>query len=62
MAYKDRQAAFAYINDYQRQTYDRITILVKKGEKEKIKALASRYNMSLSEFIVDCIERRKDSL
>ena len=55
MAFSEKEAAFKYINEYQKETYDRITILVKKGQKEKIKQLASNYGMSLSEYIVFCI-------
>jgi len=57
MAFSDKNAAFKYINDYQKEKYDRITIMVKKGEKERYKDLAKERGMSMTEFIVDCIEK-----
>lgn len=60
MAFTEKQAAFKYINQYQKETYDRITILVKKGQKEQIKQRAASKNMSLSEYIVYCINKEKE--
>ena len=37
---KDKQAAYKYINEYQKTNYDRITILRKPGEKERLTAIA----------------------
>lgn len=38
-------------NKYISKTYDRINLLVEKGEKEKIKAHAAEHNESLNGFI-----------
>lgn len=45
-----------YIDDYKRQHYDRINIFLPIGYKEKIKRLASSKNLSVSKFILECIE------
>ncbi len=37
MAFADKKAAFAYVNEYQKEKYDRITIMAEKGKKEKCK-------------------------
>lgn len=63
MAFTERKAAFRYINNYQKEKYDRITILVQKGRKEAIQNKAKAHGMSTSEYIVACIdeyERGKD--
>ena len=53
----DRAAAFRYLNEYQKENYDRITIIVPKGRKKEIQATAKRKGMSTSEYIVACIEQ-----
>ena len=56
MAFTEREAAFRYINNYQKEKYDRITILVQKGRKEAIQNNAKAHGMSTSEYIVACID------
>ena len=54
-----KKAAYDYINDYQKKNYDRITILRKSGEKEKLTNIAKEkgYN-SLTDFINSCIDEK----
>ena len=54
-----KKAAYDYINDYQKKNYDRITILRKFGEKEKLTKIAKEkgYN-SLTDFINTCIDEK----
>ena len=40
-----------YNNDYNRANYDKITIMVPKGEKDNWKALAEAQGISMTEFI-----------
>jgi hypothetical protein len=55
---EQRKAAFDYINNYQKEKYDRITILRKKGEKERISGIAKeRGYRSLNEFVNHCIDK-----
>lgn len=42
---------FKYQNEYVRQKYDRIQLVVPKGEKERIKAVATSLGQSTNEFI-----------
>lgn len=51
-----------YQNDYNKQKYDRTTIMTPKGKKEQIKAAASAAGMSMNEFIVSAIEEKLDAL
>lgn len=45
-----------YIDDYKKQHYDRINIFLPKGYKDSIKRLAAGKNLSVSKFILECIE------
>lgn len=45
-----------YIDDYKKQHYDRINIFLPKGYKDDIKKLAESENLSVSKFILKCIE------
>lgn len=58
MAFSDKKAAFAYINKYQKEKYDRITIMAGKGKKEKYRTAAKEAGMSLSAFIEKCVDEK----
>jgi hypothetical protein len=58
MAFADKQAAYKYVNEYQKAKYDRITILRSAGEKEKLDAIAKEKNLSLTQFINQCIDEK----
>ena len=45
-----------YKNDFNKQNYDRIAIMVPKGKKEEIKAAAKARGKSMNEFIVTALE------
>lgn len=45
-------------NRYQQKNYDRITILVKKGDKERIKRYAEEHGQSVNSFITELIQRK----
>ena len=36
MAFSDKKAALDFINNYQKEKYDRITVMAAKGKKRKI--------------------------
>ena len=38
MAFKNKEKELAYIAQYQKDNYDRITVMSPKGTKEKLKA------------------------
>lgn len=59
----NRQAAYKYINEYQKKKYDRITILRKSGEKERLTKIASEHGYrTVTEFINACIDEKINSL
>ena len=59
MAMSNKEAAFRYLNEYQKENYDRITILVQKGRKKEIQMAAKRLGMSATEYIVSCINEHE---
>ena len=42
---------------YQKKTYDRIELKVKKGEKEKIKARATELGISVNTYMIELIKK-----
>ena len=54
-----KKIAYDYINGYQKAKYDRITILRKQGEKEKLDQVAREKGFrSTTEFINTCIDEK----
>ena len=54
-----KKAVYNYINDYQKERYDRITILRKTGDKEYINNIAKEHGYrTITEFINSCIDDR----
>lgn len=49
----------AYIAEYNKSKYDRITLNVPAGDKEKYKALAEAKGMSLTELFITAVENFK---
>ena len=55
----DKKAAYAYINEYQKKKYDRITILRQQGDKDKLTAIAKEKGYrTVTEFINACIDEK----
>lgn len=54
-----KKAVYNYINVYQKEKYDRITILRKTGDKEYINNIAKEHGYrTITEFINSCINDR----
>ena len=60
MAFSDKSKDTAYKNDFARAAYDRISVIVPKGEREQIKSAADAAGESLSAYIVSAIRDRMD--
>lgn len=59
MAFSDKQAAYRYVNEYQKEKYDRITILRTAGDKKKLEAIAKEKGFdSLTKFVNNCIDEK----
>ena len=55
MAYKDSSKAIEYVNQYNKKKYDRITVMLPKGEKETVKLHAMAHGEKMNAFIVRAI-------
>lgn len=56
---ESKKAAYDYINKYQKEKYDRITILRKTGEKERLTKIAKdKGYRTVTEFINACIDEK----
>lgn len=62
MAFKEKEKELSYIAQYQKDNYDRITVMAPKGTKEKIKAAATLKSMSLSEFVLYCTKKELEKI
>lgn len=49
-----------YQNDFNKQNYDRISVLVPKGEKETIRQKAQAEGLSVNRFIYNAIRDKLD--
>lgn len=47
---------------YNKKTYDRINIIVKKGQREVIKEFAASQGKSLNRFVLDAVETEMNKL
>lgn len=62
MAFADKKAAFDYVNQYQKEKYDRITIMASKGKKAEYQAAAKLKGLSLSAFIMQCVDEKIEGM
>lgn len=54
-----KKAAYNYVNEYTKNKYDRITILRKQGDKQKLDQVAKEKGFrSTTEFINTCIDEK----
>lgn len=56
MAFRDKEKAIKYNNEYNKNAYDRINLTVPKGKKEQIKAFAEGKGESVNGFINRAID------
>lgn len=62
MAFKDKEKELSYIAQYQKDNYDRITVMAPKGTKDQIRTAASLKNMKMSEFVLDCVNKELERM
>lgn len=55
MAFKDREKELSYIAQYQKDKYDRITVMAPKGTKEDVRKAAELKGVKMSAFVLDCV-------
>lgn len=57
MAFKEKEKELSYIAQYQKENYDRITVMAPKGTKEEIKKAAELKGMKISGFVLDAVQK-----
>lgn len=62
MAFIDKKEAFKYVNEYQKEKYDRITVMAAKGKKEEYQTAAKIKGMKLSAFVQYCVDKEIDRM
>lgn len=62
MAFKEREKELSYIAKYQKDRYDRITVMADKGKKEEYQAAAKVKGMSLSAFVMLCVDEKLEKM
>lgn len=62
MAFKDKGKELSYIAKYQKDNYDRITVMAPKGTKEEIKKAAELKGMKISGFVLDAVQKELERM
>ena len=55
MAYKDMSARYAYNNDFNKANYDRIQLVPRKDDGQRIRDAAAAAGKSVSAFILEIV-------
>ena len=55
---EDKFNQIKYQNDYKRKNYDRMELLVPKGEKAEIKEIAKYLGKSVNEFVYSAVKEK----
>lgn len=62
MAFKDKTKELSYIAQYQKDNYDRITVMAPKGTKQDIKNAAALKGMNISSFVLDAVNKELERM
>lgn len=62
MAFKEKDKELSYIAKYQKDNYDRITVMADKGKKAEYQAAAKIKGMSLSTFVMACVDEKLEKM
>ena len=62
MAYTKKEDALSYIAQYQKDNYDRITVMANRGKKAEYQAAAKLKGMSLSALVMACVDEKIASM
>lgn len=60
MAFKDKQAVYNYTNEFNRKSYDRISVMLPKGDRERLQTAAAAAGESVNGYIKTAIRQRMD--
>nr|DAV13552.1 MAG TPA: hypothetical protein [Caudoviricetes sp.] len=62
MAFKEKEKELSYIAQYQKNNYDRITVMAPKGTKEDVKRAADLKGVKMSAFVLECIQKELERM
>ena len=62
MAFKEKEKELSYIAQYQKDNYDRITVMAPKGTKDQIKAAAELKGVKTSAFVLECVQKELERM
>lgn len=60
MAFKDKNQAVAYNNEYNRKTYDRLSVNPTKEEGQRIRDAAAKAGESVQGYILTAVRQRME--
>ena len=60
LAFRDKNQAVAYNNEYNRKTYDRLSVNPLKEEGQRIRAAAAAADQSVQGYILDAVRERME--
>ena len=58
MAFKDKEKAIKYNNEFNKNAYDRINLTVPKGKKDVIRDFADKQGKSVNSFVNEAIDEK----
>ena len=58
----NKQEQIRYMNRYNKNKYDRISLMAPNGHKEKIKEAANAENMRMNEYIMSAIAAKMEKI
>lgn len=50
------EAKMRYIDDYNRENYEKVTLQVRKGVREIWRGYAARRGLSMTAYVTECVE------
>lgn len=62
MAFKEKQKELSYIAQYQKDNYDRITVMAPKGTKDQIRAASELKGVKMSAFVLECVQKELERM
>ena len=62
MAFKEKDKELTYIAQYQKDNYDRITVMAPKGTKADVKRAAELKGAKMSAFVLECIQKELERM
>lgn len=56
------EAQYSRQNEYNRKNYERVSVMLPAGEREKVREAAKEKNMSLNAYIIEAIQEKTKNI